>query len=183
MPAVPQTKATWTDGTDALSSTNLHAYLRDPIRYLMSRPVAQLRRNSAQSVPTGTWTAINFTVEDIDSDPDGIGGHSTSSNTSRYTVRYPGLYQITGGVGWDANTTGRRGIRLAKNGTVIDGSAVLAPANSAGETAYPARPTLVTLDEGDYVEMQAYQASGGSLNLHGTFGDLQPTMVVTWERL
>lgn len=183
MPAVPETKATWTNAVDALSSTNLHAYLRDPVRFLMRKPAAVLRQvTTPQPFASGTFTAVTFNAEDLDDDVDSIGGHSTSTNTSRYTARYPGWYLLGGGCSFAANATGRRGVRWAVNGTAINGSFVIGPASAANETAVAARAMLVLLAEGDYVELQAYQNSGVSLNSVLT-GDHQPSMSVTWDRL
>lgn len=183
MPVVPETKAAWVNNVDALSSTNLNAYLRDPVRFLMRKPAAMLRQvTTPQPFASGSFVPVTFNAEDLDDDMDSVGGHSTSTNTSRYTARYPGWYLVGGGCSWSANATGRRGVRWAVNGTAINGSFVVIPAASANETAVAARAMLVPLNEGDYVELQAYQSSGVSLNSVLTV-DHQPSMSVTWDRL
>jgi hypothetical protein len=182
MPAVPQTKTTWVNDVDALDSTNLHAYVRDPIAFLMRKPSAMLRQATNQSIANNTWTAITFGVEDWDDDPDGTGGHSTSSNTSRYTARYPGVYLLGGGVGWAASSAGVRGTRWAKNGTALNGSSTLEPPTASGTAYYAARAIKVELDEGDYVELFGFQNSGGSLNTTVATSE-QPSMSVGWDRL
>lgn len=185
MPEVPETKSTWTDEIDAMSTTNLHAYLRDPFRFLMRKPTAELRRTTAQSIPFNTWTSMLWTVEDIDDDPDGVGGHSTSSNTSRYTARYPGWYLCVGGVMFDPDTTTRRGIRWSKNGSPVDASENFSPPTSVFEMGIIARPRLIFLAIGDYVELQAWQnrTAGTALNVTAANGEVQPNMGVSWQRL
>ncbi|MFG2054763.1 hypothetical protein ACGFI9_12100 [Micromonospora sp. NPDC048930] len=185
MPAVPQTKASWTNGVDALNSTNLNASLRDPLTFLMNRPAARLVQTVAQSIPSGgTFTAVTFTTEVEDTDPDGIGGHSTVTNTSRYTCRYPGLYLLGGGVGFSQNVTNARGCAWLLNGAVVDGSDVMLMAVTVGATAtrVPARPWLMRLAEGDYVELGAFQNSGGALATVAG-GAAASSMSVAWMRL
>lgn len=182
MPAVPQTKATWTNGIDALDSTNLHAYLRDPLAFLMSKPVAELRSSVTQNIPTGAFTALTFDVEVVDTDPDGIGGHSTVANTSRYTARYAGWYQCGASITYGTNTTGRRGMRWAVNGTAVPASAVLLPPSGAATSAVAAPGQLIHLNEGDYLEAQAFQDSGVSLSTLSS-SDNQSRMTVEWSRL
>ncbi|WP_050778015.1 hypothetical protein [Micromonospora sp. ATCC 39149] len=184
MPAVPETKSAWTNNVDALDSTNLNAYLRDPIRFLMDRPAAMLRQTAAQSIPTGgSFTPVTFGSEVFDDDPDGVGGHSTSSNTSRYTVRYPGIYLLGGGCGFAVSATGVRGVAWLLNGAVIDGSDVMLQAVTTASTStrVPARQITVSLAEGDYVELGAFQTSGGALNT--VTGSAAASMSVTWMRL
>lgn len=182
MPAVPQTKATWTSGVDPLNSTNLHAFLRDPIRFLMSIPAAELRATSTQSIPSGSFTSLLFQVETLDSDVDAIGGHSTSVNTSRYTARYPGWYRVSASFTWGSSATGRRGGRYAVNGTSVPGSAVLQAAGIAAAVTSVMPSMLVRLEEGDYLEVAAFQDSGGSLSTLNS-SDNQSRMTVEWSRL
>ncbi|SCL43395.1 hypothetical protein GA0074692_6860 [Micromonospora pallida] len=183
MPVVPETKPAWANGIDALNSTNLNAYVRDPLRFLMRKPAAKVRQSVTQSFTSGTWTAVLFGVEDFDTDLDGIGGHSTSSSTSRYTARYPGLYLCGGGISWANNTTGRRGVRWAVNGSSVLGTEVLIQSTAgANVNSVVARTTLIYLDIGDYVELYAMQDSGAALGTAVT-ADNQPAMSVTWDRM
>lgn len=183
MPAVPETKPTWTNNVDSLSSTNLHAYLRDPLRFLMRKPAAKLRQSVSQAFTTGVWAGLTFGVEDLDDDPDGVGAHSTSSNTARYTARYSGWYLCGGGCSWANNTTNRRGIRWAVNGSSVLGTEVLMQSTSGSNVnSTVAKTMLVRLDEGDYVELQAMQDSGGALGTTITV-DNQPSASITWDRL
>lgn len=160
MPSVPVAPTI----SPAVSSTTQLNTMRDAINYLNLPPLAELRQSGAQSVPNNTWTAITFDVEDWDSDVDGTGGHSTSSNTSRYTARYPGWYFVSGGVGFAVNTTGQRGCRWSVNGVTQTAGASLWTASSAFESCIPARGKYLYLAISDYVELYGYQSSGGALN-------------------
>ncbi|MEK8108646.1 hypothetical protein NKG94_34420 [Micromonospora sp. M12] len=182
MPVVPETKTAWTNGVDALNSTNLNAYIRDPLKFLMSPPRAKLRQTSVQTLTTGVAAALLFQAETVDTDVDGIGGHSTSSNTSRYTARYPGWYQVSGGCSFATNVTGLRLLRWAVNGATITGNDVSLVPVTGSSTRMPARTELVLLDIGDYVELLAQQTSGGNLNT-AVSTEEQSTMNVIWKGL
>jgi hypothetical protein len=180
VPAVP-TQRTWAD-LDALDTTNLNGFVSDPIEFLLNPPAAMLRRTTTQSISTASWTAVAFTTEDLDTDVDGVGGHDSSSNPSRYTARYPGWYLVGGGVCFAANTTGQRGTMWSVNGTFVNGSNSLLDATASQACGVPARAIQVRLDEGDYVELMCWQSSGGALNVSGTTGE-QPSMSVRWVSL
>lgn len=140
-------------------------------------PVAQLRQTVAQSVANATYTACTFTTEDLDT----LNGHSTSVNTSRWTVPtgWAGAYALDGGGKFATNVTGSRSARWAKNGAVVAGGE--GPGFSADDTsAFVARPIVVALAVGDYVEMQIRQSSGASLNTDVATSEVQCTMTVTW---
>lgn len=140
-------------------------------------PVAHLRQTVAQSVASATYTACTFTTEDLDT----LNGHSTSVNTSRWTVPvgWAGAYMLTGGGKFATNVTGSRSAQFAKNGTGIAGSE--GSGFSASDTStFTAKTIVVSLAEGDYVEMQIRQSSGGSLNTDVATTASQCTMSVVW---
>jgi hypothetical protein len=95
---------------------------------------------------------------------DTYGGHSNSTNNSRYTAQVPGVYAVCGVSGFTANATGVRGTRIHVNGSVVQGSAQMAiPANGSGTgLATPVR--TVRLAAGDYIEVAAWQSSGAALS-------------------
>lgn len=131
------------------------------INLLAAPPIAILRQTSVQSLASGTGTAITFTTEDLDS----VNGHSTSSNTSRYTCMAAGVYEFSGGVSITGSATGRRACWWVKNGVDVVGSeATLSAGDDAGNLVVPARTIQVSLAVNDYVELYGYQDSGGSLN-------------------
>lgn len=146
----------------------------DQIVFLTQPVVAELRATSVQSLTNGTGTAVNFDAEDIDSH----GGHSTSVNTSRYTAQIAGWYQCTGAVSFASNATGRRGVWWQKNGADVTGSETAFVAAGTGVITIPARVKLIQLAVGDYVQMLAFQDSGGALNTSVTFAVQQPSMHV-----
>jgi len=111
-------------------------------------------------VATATWQALTFNSERFDTG----SIHSTSSNTDRLTCVTPGVYLITGHAQFAANATGARAL-----GILINGGAAIA--YQRGDNAGASVTTLVSittiyqLSAGDYVQLSAWQASGGSLNV------------------
>jgi hypothetical protein len=173
---VPATH-TFTDGI--ATSTEANAYVRDPINFLLARPLAKVRQATLQSITTATFTSITMDAEDADTNVGGTAQHDLVTNNSRFTAVYPGWYQVSGGSGWAANATGRRGCRPAVNGVLINGSGTLVPTTAAGTCQVPARTDLVYLNVGDYVEMQGFQDSGGNLNT-AVSGEQMSSMDVVW---
>ncbi|WP_239404634.1 hypothetical protein [Frankia sp. Cj3] len=128
-------------------------------------PAWLVTASGTQSIPNATATALTFDLESVDN----RNGHSTSSNTSRYTFQETGLYLLGGMVSFAGNTTGERAIALRYNNTLdIGGSS----ASSVGATDQGL--SVLTVNPGtagDYIELRAYQGSGGSLNSNNTFGN------------
>lgn len=149
--------------------------LLDRVQFLSDPPRAQLRQTVAQSLTSGAFAAITFGAEDFDN----YSGHSTSTNTSRYTAQIAGIYQLAGKAAWAGNATGRRATKWQKNGVDITASQVAIIATSASDVEHPATTMMVSLAVGDYVELHAFQDSGGALNTFvGT--EQQPVMTVRW---
>lgn len=134
--------------------------------------------NSAAFVhnSTGNNLAVTFDTETHDTG----GMHSTSSNTSRITIPTggSGMYLLGGGVEFAANATGYRQVALRINGTtVIAGSR----ATSASGTVATLLMTncIYPLNAGDYVELTAFQNSGGNLNINSA-AEFTPIFYACW---
>lgn len=141
---------------------------------LANKPEARLRQTSAQSINHGTWTALTFGAEDVDTH----NGHSTSSNTSRYTAQVAGWYHVTGNGGFVSNSTGHRGVRLHKNGSVVNNTATYF--NTSTSDVWSASISAdIHLAVNDYVEIAVIQDSGAALNSSGASGDVAPAMNIT----
>lgn len=130
----------------------------------LNHPVCRARATVTQTIANNSWTSVNLGAEDVDTH----GMHSIASATSRFVVPagYGGIYELSGGVSWASSATGQRWTRWARNGTEIDGSGNNINANSAGQTLADARTITVSLAPGDYVELQAFQTSGGNLDTY-----------------
>lgn len=138
-------------------------------------PVAHLRQTVAQTgIATAVYTPITFNFEDLDP----LGGHDNGTNPTRWTMPtgWNGAVMLAGGGKFATNTTGSRSARWAKNGAAISGSE--GPGFAASDTSTCVAKTIITdLNEGDYVELQGRQSSGGPLSTDAA-ADVQWTMSV-----
>lgn len=145
----------------SITSAWQNAQVKALTDFLTAPPVFQAYATTAQSIPaSNTMTPLNLDTEVFDSD----GGHSTVTNTSRYTATVPSVYLVIGSVGWPANASGDRRIQIAKNSTFVPGSGgSYDPSQSV--TAGQVTSTIVTLNgTTDYVEVHVAQSSAGPLN-------------------
>jgi hypothetical protein len=175
--AVVPTSHTFVDGV--ATSSEMNAFVRDPVAFLMRVPHAHLRRTTAQSTTSGLGAPIDFDQEVFDDDVDGIGGHDPGTNPSRYTAKYPGAYQLNGGATFATNATGTRGSFWRVNGADVAGSLAVFPASAAGGVSFVAKPIQAYLNVGDYVQLVAFQSSGGALDLIAS-GVEMASMSVLW---
>lgn len=130
---------------------------------------------SAQSIANNTWTNLTIDSEVYDSD----NGHSTTTNTSRYTVQVPGTYLVIGSVGYVANASANRAIRIAVTGSAVAGSFVkTSPADTSGSTGLVTACHVVCV-AGDYIEVMGNQNSGGALST-AVGSDVCPSLDVQW---
>jgi hypothetical protein len=123
-----------------------------------------LTKSAAQSTANNTITAITFDTEELDTD----AFHSNSPNPSRITIPTGkgGKYLVIAQVTFGANTTGARYFKIIKNGGA-DGHDIEIPTSSVSNANGFAQQDILDLAAADYIEIQAGQSSGGSLNVLG----------------
>jgi hypothetical protein len=166
MPVVPPVPS-FTSGV--LMSSQLSS-LAAAVSFLQRPPICRVRSNTTQSLTSGAYSAVNFQLEDIDTDPTGAGGHSTSVNITRFTAVYPCWVWCAGGVFFAGNATGRRALRWIINGALVDACSSLVNAGTASALTITAGTELLPLATGDYLELQALQEAGVALNIGGGTG-------------
>lgn len=132
-------------------------------RFTHVQSMARVYRSAVQSIGNAAFTAIQWNNETFDTD----GIHDNVTNNTRLTAAVTGKYLVTGHVGFAGSAAGTiRVARILKNGTT-------------GYDRYDALPSatadlglvvkaLVDLAAADYVELDVYQDSGGSLNTSGS---------------
>lgn len=152
--------------------------ITDRIDLLSAPPRAHLRQTVAQTVSNGVFTAITYDAEDFDN----YAGHSTASNTDRYTCMLAGWYMLNGAIGWaaSASTTTQRGSSWYKNGSQLNASQLLFTPSVNATMQFPARTMFVQLAVADYVELRAFQNTGGNLNTDVSFSGLQSSASIIW---
>lgn len=121
-------------------------------------PFAQVAQGATQNVTT-TAAALSFSVEHVDTH----GGHSNSTDTSKYFCVQAGWYELSGRVyvsGLAVNTRLVAAWRV--NGADIPGGQTDQSAPTTGETCCIAQNMIVLLDVGDYVELYAQHTDSGN---------------------
>jgi hypothetical protein len=127
-----------------------------------TQPRCSAFHSATQSTTTSTWTSLNLDSEDFD-----IGTmHDTVTNNTRVTVPTggDGLYWVIGSSLFAANATASRHLRLFKNGATVIKQQTYANAGGSDAVVISVA-AIVVLSATDYVEVQAFQASGGNLNV------------------
>jgi hypothetical protein len=148
---------TWTAGqrvTGALlqQMTTFCTFVANP-------PIAQLTQTVATSMASGAWTTVSFNSSIVDT----YTGHNNAINNSRYTSQLAGYYLVSGVVAWVASS-GNKWARIAKNGSAVTGSGGEASGSAADVSATLTKPILVSLNLGEFVELQGAQFTGGAIN-------------------
>lgn len=125
-------------------------------------------RTSSLAVSSATPTIVDYTSADFDTG----AFHSTTVNPSRLTIQRSGKYSVIGSIAWAGNASGIRRIRLLKNGVVLTPDQYTQQP-TGGTTVADVGQTVATfldLRAGDYLQVEGYQDSGGTLNIeYGTF--------------
>lgn len=117
--------------------------------------------NTTQSLTSGATTAVALNAEQADA----AGFHDNATNNSRLTVPAGkgGLYLVAGAIRFNTAAGGtRRYLGLRVNGTTTLGE-FEQPATASFPTCFGA--VVVFLSATEYVEMLAFQDSGGAVNL------------------
>lgn len=130
--------------------------------WLVERASCRVYNSAAISVASAALTALTFNSERYDA----TGCHSTSVNTGRITVPagWGGVWRLTGYAEFaTAAGGGRRAAFLRVNGTTYIAVQETAPTANVLPGLNPTAD--YTLAAGDYVELVAYQDSGGALNV------------------
>lgn len=160
---------TWDVGAAPRASNDVDAKLAGSTAYLGANAAVAERAAEApasrcearppgtQVLTSGVGAAVELTAENTDTG----GFHDNSTNNTRLTAPYSGVYFVSYTMDIAAQAGGDRSFWFAKNG----GSVRYAATNAIGTTA---RHEMcgscdIELDAGDYVELIAYQSSGVSL--------------------
>lgn len=119
---------------------------------------AELKRVATQSISSGSATAISWDTEVVDNLQFYDGGAPT-----RATAQIAGWYAATAHVGFASQSGGYRIIQFRANGADVFGR-MFRPTDQFTD------PSIVTqvvcfLDAGEYLECQAEQNSGSSVNI------------------
>ena len=170
LPVIPRT---WVDTGpttigDSARAPLLQLDVSANVMWQRQRPLFQGFQSVAQSIPSGTWTAITGLNELSDN----WSGHSDASNTGRYYAPdtrngSPGdWYLCIGYVPYAVTSTSTvhfAGLRVTGSANVIEGGKI------SGGTGHNVDSMIVDLVQlngfaNDYVELMARQTSGSAAN-------------------
>ena len=167
----------------ATNATNLggspgSSYVKSPVgpAQLGALPAVRVTNSTPLSLTNHVLAALPFDTNEYDNS----GIHSTTVNATRLTAPISGIYAVTGNVDWNSNATGIRELFIRENGTALV-AATFIPA-SALYTLAQEVTTQVQLNAGDYVELAAYQDSGGALSVFGANAGIaySPIFAMHW---
>jgi hypothetical protein len=117
--------------------------------------------NANQSVPNAAYTVLAFNSERIDTEL----MHDNSTNNSRITINTAGDYVASALVAFAAHAAGTRGIEIRLNGsTVLAAAQMEAVSEASTGTILSLVMPPYTFAENDYLQVLAFQSSGGALN-------------------
>jgi len=138
-------------GTDSSAVTSTHDFK-------LAKHACCVYNSADHTLGNASATDLTWDTEEYD-----IGGlHEGVTNPSRITIVKSGVYQVSAQVGFDANATGSRRIYLKVDAATIAEFGDARP--SSGQKCYPCIQRILNLSAGNYVEVAAFQDSGGDLN-------------------
>lgn len=182
---------TWLPG-DLANPTLLNSNIKDLVTYqkgtnTTGKPLGQFMNSADQSIANNTWTDLTWNTN-AKAPSEGTAFHSILSATATVTIQTAGLYDVRAQLMWTANVTGRRGVRITKNGSTIVHHAI----NSSGtppdgftwtgnnfETGMEIS-MLTTLAPADTLKVQVWQNSGGALSVVCNVFDTHTMFCVRW---
>lgn len=147
--------------------------------FITAPPVFSAYQATTQAIPHNAFTSATLDTERTDPD----GGHSTVTNTSRYTFQVAGWYLALGVAAFAATSNvGSRAAKFLTNGTTaVPASEQLALPTTTTASTVPVF-ALVQAAVNDYIELQIYQNSGSGLNtsVNLTGWDWATSMTLLW---
>lgn len=158
---------TWS--SEVLTSSDLNVYLRDDMEYLkgvvdgVGFSAVHVSRAATQSIPDGADTDVVFDTENLD-----FGGWWTSGATitvpagavpSGFTTI---AVHLIPKLNFATDATGNRRLLILVNGAEIERMTLSA---LTGDPTVVQHSTYAEVAAGDTIKLQAYQNSGGNLNL------------------
>jgi hypothetical protein len=133
--------------------------------------VLSSRQNVAKTVFVNNWHTVDWDIKRYET-PTAGGDLFDISNSTRMTIRYPGIYALHGSILWeDGGNQGGSGVRrsrLRKNGTTITGAG---PDKTFGDG--PGAPyrihqsfgTHISCNVGDIIDVQCMQNSDAAQSI------------------
>jgi hypothetical protein len=161
-----------TEGTP-INAANL-SKIENQLGLLTDIPSCRAYNDANIVIAHNSNTPVTFNSESWDTDEI----HSITSNTSRLTCKTAGIYLLHACIIWADNATGERILNFRVNGSDFVSSERRASHGNAWMTLVDVAHLAVN----DYVEIIAYQTSGGNLNIARQDTNRSPSFGMTWLR-
>jgi hypothetical protein len=125
-------------------------------QFYYGKPFFQVVQNitTAQSIPSGTATLVNWDLSNVDS------WSGFNLNADQYNVPVAGWYRITAQITWNGNGTGQRYAAVWQNGSLVTTGIVDRRANTSTISCCP--DCLIQCAVGDSISLHVYQDSGSA---------------------
>jgi hypothetical protein len=124
-------------------------------------PAWSVYGNGLVSGTNSAFTKVPYNIVEFD--------HARKFDTvlNRYYVPVQGIYQVNAAIGVTASASGYIQIALYKNGVIFKSGPTLTNTNVALTATFPTVTASWTVEigVGEYIEIWAFQNSGGALNL------------------
>jgi hypothetical protein len=138
-----------------------NAQVPDNMSFLHDVPACRVYNAASPLLVSGSNTVLPFSTARFDSD----AIYNNGASVSRLTCHHDGVYEIFGSVSFAANAVGERGIWIRLNGAT-EFAEICVPANATGGAPTSLSiSTCYALSVNDYVELFAWQTSGGNLDV------------------
>ncbi|MDB4872485.1 MAG: hypothetical protein JWL97_3489 [Gemmatimonadales bacterium] len=154
---------------DPVTAARLRADVAGAVAFHTARPYFSASQSSVQTVTTSTWTGVTLDNAAVDT----AGGHSNTASPSRYVCKVAGWYLAVGTVAFASHATALSNTYIA--GVRVNGSNsfgnLFEGAKHPGANTHAIAPMVVELVQlavGDYIELAAYQNSGGSVSTNSS---------------
>jgi hypothetical protein len=142
-----------------ISKTTFGDVVIADLNYFATPPACTVTHNAAQALTTGVEGTVAFNSETEDTDT----MHDTVTNNSRITIKTAGRYVFVVNLGFASNNTGSRQISLRMNGATF--LAYKTQTATQGDNTMMDLTICRKFAVNDYLEVRAFQSSGGNLNV------------------
>lgn len=135
------------------------------LNFLLAPPRAILRQTAVQSLANTTWTVVSLDTQDEASDCT-----TTTGAAAKVTINTAGLYHVSFDMGFSSSAAGERFTSITKNGNSPAATAANALLLSSQAGGFAGAGTLASgagllrFVAGDFLQLYAYQSTGGVLN-------------------
>ena len=133
--------------------------------------------SSNPSIPNNTFTPIIWGNKSYDT----ANYVDIAANPTRFTAPVGATYaRVTANLSWASNGTGTRILRVTKNGGGTWGGGWVRDPNSDGLVSQNLATARMPWEEGDYLEVEGYQGSGGNLSMESTANAITWACLESW---